>query len=100
MSEEIKAEVCSLNCEPIDIAIQINDNIAGEYHAMSGYTEFLADFAEHLQPGDADKIREIIGDEKNHAIILSAMVRKYDGNIVPASDDLKDALSALAAGVE
>jgi len=46
------------------------------------------------EKADADKVREISGDEKNHDIIYSAMAISYD-TIPAAKDDLQQALTQL-----
>lgn len=72
----------------------------GEEDAKEEYAEFLACFENKLDKEDRATIREIIGDEVNHAIKLAAMSVKY-GKIKPASDDLEKALKVIgkSAGV-
>ncbi|MDR0905298.1 MAG: hypothetical protein LBN00_03840 [Oscillospiraceae bacterium] len=76
-----------------EVAIEILANMEDEADAQRGYQKLLT--LEGLTAGDRKQIAEIISDEKNHLIILQAMLRDYDGDISPADDGLKQAISEL-----
>ena len=68
------------------VASQIALNIQGEWDAVDGYDKLIP-FLEKYGDYDAiDQIREIISDELNHAERLRMILRRYDGNIIPAED--------------
>ena len=72
--------------------------IAGESNAMRDYETLLATGV--LDDDDVDKIREIISDEKNHSLVLTAMVKKYDGMIAASPDGVEEALNIIADGTK
>ena len=78
-------------------AAQILAQLAGEANAMRDYEMLLA--AGILDDDDTAKIQEIIADEKNHSLILQAMVKKYDGGISASPDGVEDAISAISDGI-
>ena len=65
------------------IAAEIAANGADEWVAIEGYYRLLEMITD---PADADVIKEIISDEKNHKMLLTKMALKYDSGIVEAED--------------
>ena len=68
------------------VASQIADNIQSEWEAISQYyllIQWLKEFGDEESIGH---VEEIISDEKNHAMLLRKIVRKYDGDIPVAKD--------------
>ena len=61
------------------VALFVSDNIKNEADAITHYNEML--LIPELQPEDAEIIKEIISDEKNHIERLKTMLTKYDSNI-------------------
>jgi len=80
------------------IAAGIFTLLKSEADARHDYENFLAEFP-MLDSADVHAIQEIQSDESNHALILQAMARKYDGNIAAASDGAKKALAAIGVGI-
>lgn len=68
------------------ISSQISLNIKGEWDAIEGYNKLISLF-NYLGDNEAISIiEEIISDEKNHAMKLEGLLKKYDGNIEMAND--------------
>ena len=65
------------------VAAVIAANGADEWEAIEGYYKLLEMITD---PEDADVIKEIISDEKNHKMLLTKMAMKYDSNIEVAED--------------
>lgn len=68
------------------VASQVADNIQSEWEAISQYyllIQWLKEFGDEESIGH---VEEIISDEKNHAMLLRKIVRKYDGDIPVAKD--------------
>ena len=68
------------------VANQISENIRSEWEAIGQYY-LLIQWLKHY--GDKESvahIEEIISDEKNHAMLLRNIIRKYDGDIPVAKD--------------
>ena len=78
------------------IAAAIAANAQDELGAQHGYIE-LAELMESLgAPAEhVAKIREIAGDERNHAITELALLAYYDPKTKIASDDIVGALDTL-----
>ena len=76
----------------------IADNTEDEFDAIKGYYELIE--CDCLDDDDKDKIAEIIADEKQHALALQAMARKYDGGIEASEDGRKEAINKLTGKVE
>jgi len=72
-----------MNNENFNLAAEIAKNAADEETAIQGYYEILPKI---MDKADQDIIKEIISDEKNHAMLLTKMMLKYDSNIVMAED--------------
>ncbi len=72
-----------MNNENFNLAAEIAKNAADEESAIQGYYEILPKI---MDKADQDVIKEIISDEKNHAMLLAKMMLKYDSNIVMAED--------------
>ncbi len=72
-----------MNSENYDLAVLLAKNAADEEEAIQGYYEMLPKV---MSAEDQAVIREIISDEKNHAMKLTQMMLKYDGNIQMAQD--------------
>lgn len=73
----------------------INKNLEKETEAINDYYRLLD--CDGLSEEDRKKIIEIVADEKNHQLILQAMVRNYDGGIEATKDDLKETIDGLTA---
>jgi rubrerythrin len=58
--------------------------VEDEWEAIEGYVAALEQGG--LDAADIAQIEEIISDEKQHAEVLAAIARKYDGDIAPADD--------------
>ncbi|MDR0979703.1 MAG: hypothetical protein LBM12_00910 [Candidatus Nomurabacteria bacterium] len=72
-----------MNNENFNLAAEIAKNAADEETAIQGYYEILPKI---MDKADQDIIKEIISDEKNHAMLLTKMMLKYDSNIIMAED--------------
>ena len=68
------------------VASQIADNIQSEWEAVSQYYLLIQWLKEYNDVESIRHVEEIISDEKNHAMLLRKIVRKYDGNIPMAKD--------------
>lgn len=79
-------------------AAMVNKNLASEADAEIGYQELLSSYGEDMEPEEVAMIRELIADEKNHALKLMALAKKYD-EIAPTPDALQDAAKELFAGL-
>ncbi|MCL2001992.1 hypothetical protein FWG76_01120 [Candidatus Saccharibacteria bacterium] len=73
-----------MNNENFNLAAMIAKNAADEEEAIQGYYELMPLI---MDKADQDVIKEIISDEKNHAMLLRKMMAKYDSNIPVATDD-------------
>jgi rubrerythrin len=82
------------------LAAQLNVQTKGEFGAIIDYETLLSQFSHVLDDEDITIIKEVIGDEKNHALKFQAMARKYDGGIKPANDDLCKAIKAITEGTD
>jgi len=78
----------------------IQDNLMSETEARHRYTPLLAAFIEAGDEKNANKVREIMGDEKNHELILMGFELEYDNRIQIAEDDAKETLSFLSKNVK
>ena len=68
------------------IASQISENIESEWEAITQYyllIQWLKQVGDHES---ISHIEEIISDEKNHAMLLRKIIKKYDGDIPTAKD--------------
>jgi len=68
------------------VASQIALNIKGEWDAIEGYQKLIPWLEEQGDKESVGQIIEIISDELNHAEVLRAMMKKYDGGIETAED--------------
>lgn len=68
------------------VANQISDNIQAEWEAVSQYYLLIQWLKEYGDKESIGHIEEIISDEKNHAMLLRKILRKYDGDIPVAKD--------------
>lgn len=68
------------------VASQILLNLEGEYDALNGYQQLIPWLEKYGDQDSIDKIREISSDEKNHAMLLRKILKKYDGDIPMAKD--------------
>jgi ferritin-like metal-binding protein YciE len=68
------------------VASQVADNIQSEWEAVSQYYLLLQWLKEFGDEESIGHVEEIISDEKNHAMLLRKIVRKYDGDIPVAKD--------------
>lgn len=68
------------------IASQIALNTEAEWDAIEGYQKLIPFLMKKGDMESVDHIREIISDELNHAELLRAMMKKYDGGIETAED--------------
>lgn len=84
--------------EKYKTAALLTEQLAGESGAIQNYELVLA--SGELTPEDADVIKEIIADEKNHSLKLQAMIKNYDGGIAASADGAKDALDKIADGTD
>ncbi len=72
-----------MNTENYELAALLAKNAADEETAIQGYYELLPKI---MSAEDQAVIKEIISDEKNHQMLLTKMMLKYDSNIVMAED--------------
>lgn len=68
------------------VASQIADNIQSEWEAVSQYYLLLQWLKQYGDKESISHVEEIISDEKNHAMLLRKIARKYDGDILIAKD--------------
>lgn len=68
------------------IASQIALNNKSEWDAIEGYQKLIPFLMKRGDMESVAHIREIISDELNHAELLRAMMKKYDGGIETAED--------------
>lgn len=68
------------------VASQVSLNIKGEYDAIEGYNKLIPFFEMYGDQDAIDHVREIISDEKNHAMLLNEILLRYDGDIPVAKD--------------
>lgn len=68
------------------VASQIALNLQGEYDAIEGYYKLIPFLRDHNDREAVEQIREIISDEKNHAMLLNEIMMRYDGDIPVAED--------------
>ena len=68
------------------VASQIAGNIQSEWEAIDQYYLLIQWLKEFGDSESIAHIEEIISDEKNHAMLLRKIVRKYDGDIPVAKD--------------
>lgn len=68
------------------VASQIAGNIQSEWEAIDQYYLLIQWLEQYSDRESIAHIEEIISDEKNHAMLLRRIARKYDGNIAPAKD--------------
>lgn len=79
------------------IAEMITKNIAAEAEAREEYLPLIEALMDAGDKEGADLIREIFAEENKHAIILEAMLFKYDGNIPTEKSHALEALDFLKA---
>ena len=81
-----------------EIASEILSNMGDEAHAQAGY-ELLIDAMEKAgcDESDIETIKEIQGDERNHALKLFNMAQKYN-NVKTSNDARVEILTAIADG--
>lgn len=70
-------------------------NLKDEAEAIEGYLPLLETLTD---PDDISVIKEIISEEKKHAILLQAMLFKYDGDILMEKPD--DALEFMKTKIK
>lgn len=68
------------------VASQIAGNIQSEWEAIDQYYLLIQWLSQYGDYESIDHVKEIISDEKNHAMLLRKIARKYDGNIPMAKD--------------
>lgn len=68
------------------VASQIAENIQSEWEAINQYYLLIQWLKKYNDVESISHVAEIISDEKNHAMLLRKIVRKYDGNIQMAKD--------------
>ena len=68
------------------VASQIAVNTEAEWDAIEGYQKLIPFLQAQNDQESIDQIKEIISDELNHAEMLRAMMKKYDGGIETAED--------------
>lgn len=68
------------------IASQIALNNKSEWDAIEGYQKLIPFLMKRGDMESVEQVREIISDELNHAELLRAMMKKYDGGIETAED--------------
>ena len=69
---------------------EIAKNIKDEGEALLGYVPLLDDPDENIRSA----VKEIVGDELNHLLTLTAIYSKLTG-VKPSSDNLAEALKFL-----
>lgn len=74
------------NDDKLAVASQVSLNIEGEWDAIRGYDLLLQFLEKYNDQESIDHVREIISDEKNHAMLLRDILLKYDGDIPVAED--------------
>lgn len=74
------------NDDKLAVASQVSLNIEGEWDAIRGYDLLLKFLEKYNDQESIDHVREIISDEKNHAMLLRDILLKYDGDIPVAED--------------
>ena len=74
------------NDDKLAVASQVSLNIEGEWDAIRGYDLLLQFLDKYNDQESIDHVREIISDEKNHAMLLRDILLKYDGDIPVAKD--------------
>lgn len=74
------------NNDKLMVANQISENIRSEWEAIGQYYLLIQWLKEFGDKESIEHIEEIISDEKNHAMLLRKIVRKYDGDIPMAKD--------------
>lgn len=72
--------------DKLAVASQISLNIEGEWDAVRGYDLLLQFLEKYNDEESIEHVREIISDEKNHAMLLRDILLKYDGDIPVAKD--------------
>lgn len=72
--------------DKLAVASQVSLNIEGEWDAIRGYDLLLQFLEKYNDQESIDHVREIISDEKNHAMLLRDILLKYDGDIPVAED--------------
>ncbi|MCL2371290.1 ferritin-like domain-containing protein [Candidatus Saccharibacteria bacterium] len=72
-----------MNNENFALASEIAKLLADEAEAIEGYYAIMPKI---MDKADQDILKEIISDEKNHAMLLEKMMLKYDSNIAMAAD--------------
>ena len=74
------------NDDKLAVSSQVSLNIEGEWDAIRGYDLLLQFLEKYNDQESIDHVREIISDEKNHAMLLRDILLKYDGDIPVAED--------------
>lgn len=72
--------------DKLAVASQVSLNIEGEWDAVRGYDLLLQFLEKYNDEESIEHVREIISDEKNHAMLLRDILLKYDGDIPVAED--------------
>lgn len=78
-----------------EIAKIIAKNIKAEAEAREEYLPLIKLLQEANDSDGAEIIREIFSEENKHAIILEAMLYKYDGNIPTEASKAEEALDFI-----
>lgn len=73
----------------------ITKNIAAEAEAREEYLPLITALEEVGDTEGANLIKDIFAEENKHAIILEAMLYKYDGNIPTEKSHALEALDFL-----
>lgn len=79
------------------IAEMITENIAAEAEAREDYLPLIQALQDAGDNEGADLIKDIFQEENKHAIILEAMLYKYDGGIPTEKSHALEALEFLKA---
>lgn len=77
------------------ISEMIAENLAAEADARRDYLPLIKALLDAGDNEGADLIRDIFAEENKHAIILEAMLFKYDGNIPTEKSHAEEALDFI-----
>lgn len=80
------------------LSATLNRLAADETLTVAEYNDELAHHLSEMSDEDADQFREIISDEKGHALWFQEMALKYDE--INPSQDTKQAVRSLEQSVE
>lgn len=80
-----EGEILDINDDQT-IAAQIALNNKAEWDAIEGYQKLIPFLKRKGDWESVEQLQEIISDELNHAEVLRAMMKKYDGGIETNED--------------